>query len=68
MSIEDKILDRITALPNGELLFPADFNDLATGIVLFHNHPSGRLTPSQTDKDLTRKMKDAAKLYGYYGN
>lgn len=35
---------------------------LATGIVLFHNHPSGKLTPSQADKDLTHKMKEAAKL------
>lgn len=35
---------------------------LATGIVLCHNHPSGKLTPSQADKELTRKMKEAAKL------
>jgi len=34
---------------------------LATGIVLCHNHPSGRLTASQADKDLTQKMKAAAK-------
>ena len=34
---------------------------LATGIVLCHNHPSGRLIPSQADKDLTQKMKAAAK-------
>jgi len=34
---------------------------LATGIVLCHNHPSGKLTPSHADKDITQKMKEAAK-------
>jgi DNA repair protein RadC len=29
----------------------------ASGIVLAHNHPSGNLTPSTADKDLTTKMK-----------
>jgi DNA repair protein RadC len=31
-------------------------------MILLHNHPSGNLTPSQADKDLTRKLKDAGKL------
>ncbi len=26
-----------------------------------HNHPSGNLTPSQADIDLTRKLKEAGK-------
>lgn len=30
MSIENQILDRIKALPKGELLLPADFNDLGS--------------------------------------
>lgn len=30
MSIEDKILQSIEALPKGELLFPADFNELGS--------------------------------------
>jgi DNA repair protein RadC len=34
----------------------------ATGIILSHNHPSGKREPSQSDKDLTRKMMDAAKV------
>ena len=32
----------------------------ATGIILAHNHPSGNLTPSKADKDLTYKIKEAA--------
>lgn len=34
----------------------------ASGIILVHNHPSGNLTPSIADYNLTRKIKDAAKL------
>ena len=32
---------------------------LATGIVLCHNHPSGKLKPSEADKNLTNKIKRA---------
>ena len=35
---------------------------LASGIILAHTHPSGELTPSRTDKELTQKLKEAAKL------
>lgn len=31
----------------------------ATGIIISHNHPSGSVTPSEEDKKLTRKIKDA---------
>lgn len=34
----------------------------ATAIILVHNHPSGSLNPSQSDIQVTRKIKDAAKL------
>jgi DNA repair protein RadC len=34
----------------------------ASALVLSHNHPSGNLRPSQADKDLTQKLKAAAKL------
>ena len=34
----------------------------ATKIVLAHNHPSGNLTPSQDDKLLTQRMKEAGKF------
>lgn len=32
----------------------------ATSIVLCHNHPSGNLNPSQADKEITEKIKQAA--------
>ncbi len=34
----------------------------STNIILCHNHPSGNLTPSESDKDLTHKTRDAGKL------
>lgn len=35
----------------------------AVSLVICHNHPSGNLQPSQADQELTRKLKDAAKLF-----
>jgi DNA repair protein RadC len=37
----------------------------ASGIVLVHNHPSGNLIPSEPDKQITRKLKDACDLLGF---
>jgi DNA repair protein RadC len=34
----------------------------ATSLVLCHNHPSGNLTPSKSDEQLTQKIKQAAAL------
>ena len=38
-------------------------DSLATGIILAHNHPSGNLKPSQQDIDITKKIKEAMKLF-----
>lgn len=35
---------------------------LACSVILCHNHPSGNLMPSEADKDITKKMKEAGKL------
>lgn len=35
---------------------------LATSFVAVHNHPSGNLKPSQSDIDLTKKVKNAASI------
>ena len=35
---------------------------LATNMILIHNHPSGNLEPSNADKLLTKKVKEAANL------
>ncbi len=45
-----------------KIIFKAAIDALASGIILVHNHPSGNLTPSQADKDLTKKVKEAGKL------
>jgi len=34
----------------------------SNSIIISHNHPSGNLTPSEADKDLTRKIKEAGKV------
>ncbi len=36
----------------------------AVGIILFHNHPSGELTPSNEDIQVTKLLVDAGKLLG----
>lgn len=43
------------------LVFVAAIKANACAIILSHNHPSGNLTPSQADIDLTKKMKEAGK-------
>ena len=44
------------------LILKHALDNLACSIVLCHNHPSGNLTPSNEDKELTRKMKETGKL------
>ncbi len=34
---------------------------LACSIILCHNHPSGNLIPSEADKDITKKIREAGK-------
>ena len=34
----------------------------ASGIILAHNHPSGNLTPSNSDKTITASLKEACKV------
>lgn len=36
--------------------------ELATGIILCHNHPSGNTKPSSQDIELTKKLKQAANI------
>jgi len=45
-----------------KIIFKLALDELASGIILAHNHPSGNLTASQADLDLTKKLKDAGKL------
>ncbi len=36
---------------------------LATSIILCHNHPSGNFQPSESDREITKKMKNAASYH-----
>lgn len=45
------------------ILFAVVLKSLAVGIILCHNHPSSKLEPSEADKNLTAKIKKAAKLF-----
>lgn len=38
-------------------------DELATGIILYHNHPSGNIRPSTSDLSLTKRVVEAAKLF-----
>jgi DNA repair protein RadC len=42
-----------------KIIFKHALDHLACALILVHNHPSGNLTPSQADRELTRKLKEA---------
>lgn len=44
------------------LIFKQALEGMSSAIILVHNHPSGNLNPSQSDKQLTSRMKEAGKL------
>ncbi len=44
------------------ILFKTALEHFATGIIVAHNHPSGNLTPSKADLDITRKIKESGTL------
>jgi len=44
------------------IIFRFAIEHLASSIVLCHNHPSGNLSPSPQDIDLTKKLVEGAKL------
>ncbi|MGB5362234.1 MAG: JAB domain-containing protein, partial [Aureibaculum sp.] len=43
------------------LLFKKALELSAVGIIMCHNHPSGNLKPSHSDKDLTQRIIEAGK-------
>lgn len=44
------------------LIFAALLKAKATAFILVHNHPSGKLQPSDADKQITQKIKQASKI------
>jgi DNA repair protein RadC len=55
---------RTQAPVDGAELFRLALLDRASGVLLFHNHPSGSLDPSRDDLDLTRRLVMGGQLVG----
>lgn len=45
-----------------KLIFKVALEYLASGLILAHNHPSGNLTASHADIELTKKIREGGKL------
>jgi len=45
-----------------KIIYKMALEELASGVIVAHNHPSGNLQASQSDIDLTKKLKDAGKF------
>ena len=45
------------------ILFAVILKSLSVGVIISHNHPSNKLKPSEADKKLTEKIKNAAAFF-----
>lgn len=45
-----------------KVVFKIALSNMATGILLGHNHPSGLVNPSEEDRRLTKRLKEGANL------
>ena len=45
-------------------VFADPITDRASGIIVAHNHPSGSLTPSTEDKEITVQLKSSGEILG----
>lgn len=45
-----------------KLILAVALKAIASNIIVVHNHPSGNLIPSNADKEITRKLKEACKV------
>ncbi|CAN5168939.1 DNA repair protein RadC [soil metagenome] len=45
-----------------KIIFKMALEELASGIIVAHNHPSGNMIASQSDIDLTKKLREAGKF------
>ena len=44
------------------IILATALKSLSTAIIIAHNHPSGKLEPSDADKKITKRLSDACKL------
>lgn len=49
---------------DAKIIYKRAIEEMASGIVLAHNHPSGNLKPSQEDIMITQKLKKAGAILG----
>lgn len=47
---------------DSRVVFKTALSKLASNIILCHNHPSGNPSPSESDRQMTKKLIDGAKL------
>ncbi|GAA4437503.1 DNA repair protein RadC [Ravibacter arvi] len=47
---------------DSRIIFKHAIENLASAMILAHNHPSGTLSPSKEDMELTRKLSEAGKI------
>jgi len=45
-------------------VFADAISDRAAGVIFVHNHPTGDLSPSEDDKEITKRLIEAGKLLG----
>jgi DNA repair protein RadC len=50
------------SLADPKVIFQLALKTNSSGIILAHNHPSGNLEPSSSDRNLTEKIKNAGKF------
>ena len=53
-----------SAIVHPREIFKAAILSNAASIILFHNHPSGDVSPSNEDINITRRIKEAGKIIG----
>lgn len=49
-------------LVDPKMIFSVALKSNSCAVILAHNHPSGNTRPSQSDLDLTQKLKEGGKL------
>ncbi|MDM1067351.1 JAB domain-containing protein [Myroides odoratimimus] len=70
LSNNNKVLGVLEASSGGitgtivdlRIIFSALLKANATAFIIVHNHPSGKLAPSDADRQITRKIKEASKI------
>lgn len=66
----NKVIDKMKISQGGvagtvidkKIILKMALENLASSIILCHNHPSGNINPSQADIEITKGINDAAKL------